>query len=52
MHLLWVGHWLQKLLWVGAEMAYITKTNTKLVNAEWAQWEMREKDKADVLILE
>jgi len=36
----------------GAEMAYIVKTNTKLVNVEWAQWEMREKDKADVLILE
>jgi len=36
----------------GAEMAYIVKTNTKLVNIEWAQWEIREKDKADVLILE
>lgn len=36
----------------GVEMAYIVKTNIGLVNAEWAKLEMREKDKADVLILE
>lgn len=36
----------------GAEMAYIVKTNTHLVNAEWAKQELREKDRADILILE
>jgi len=33
-------------------MAYIVKTNTHLVNAEWAKQELREKDRADILILE
>jgi len=36
----------------GIEMAYVLKTNVKLVSPEWAQKEPREKDKADILILE
>ena len=36
----------------GAEMAYIVKSNTRLVNPEWADHQLRDKDKADILILE